>query len=154
MSTFTDYAKSKLFYIPTLENIHRGIYFGILVLVLFLVSKNHSDLELLNFWAIISIFVQLPFTIYLMIWVRKEFKPKIDFNTIFKYVFSSILVFGGIGYLVNQNMEYSTSIFEFVWIFSPYLIGSGILYVGITYLIDNKTRKLVKSIINELIKRK
>ena len=149
-SSFKDYIKSKLFFLPTLENIQRGLYLLVLILVLIFTSGNYLEIELLVFWALVSFITQLPFTIYLLFLIKKEFNPTWDYKTISKYLISSIVVFGIIQIIMKEYLIYKIEIFEFVPNFLPFLICSIFAYLGMTYLLDKKTRNLVKSIIKEM----
>jgi len=51
---------------------------------------------------------------------------------------------------MENNLTYHTSVFKFFPEFLPYLIISSVGYLGITYLIDNRTRILVKKIFSEI----
>jgi len=97
--------------------------------------------------------IEIPLTIYIYRLVRKSFTLKIDWKSLSKYLLSSIVVFGILYYMINEFLSYKISIFEFLpelimWIF----LGVG-AYLGLTYIIDKKTRILFKSIINEFIKK-
>jgi hypothetical protein len=149
-----DYVKSKLFWIPTLDLIRQGSYVGILavVLAIFLYQSN-SELDLVYAWAIISLGVEIPFTIFVIQIAKKAFLIKINIS-FFKYLLASIVIFSLIGLIMDKNLEYKESIFEFM----PSVIIYGILciigYLGLTYLIDQRTRTLFKAIWNELFKKK
>jgi hypothetical protein len=150
-----DYVKSKLFVIPTLVNIQRGVSLLSLVILLFiLIQYGSSELELVISWGIIASVTQLPFTIYLGLMVRHEFHPKLNYSAIIKYLLATIIVFLIIYVLMNEFLIYEKEIFVFLPNFLPFLVGSGAGYRGLTYLIDPKTRKLVKLIITEFKNRK
>ena len=152
-STFKDYIKSKLILYPTFQLIRNGIYFGSLIIILYLLRTEESELQLVIYWALIGLIIEIPLTIYIYRLVRKSFSLKIDWITVSKYLFSSIIIFGSLYYLINEFLEYKISIFEFL----PELLGWAVLgvsaYAGLTYLIDYKTRNLFKAIINELLMR-
>ena len=152
-STFKDYLKSKMFYLPTLAIIQRVGYIASLsILLLLLVPTNISEIELIIYWAVILLASEIPFTIYLYLLVRKEFSPTIDYKSVIKYLFTSILIFGLVYLLMERYLIYTERIFEFL----PELLGFLVLgiagYLGITYLIDSKTRFLFKAISNEIRK--
>ena len=152
-STFRDYLKSKLFYLPTLAIIQRvGYITSLAILLLLLVPTKISEIELIIYWAVILLASEIPFTIYLYLLVRREFSPTIYSKSVLKYLFSSILIFGLIYLLMEQYLIYTERIFEFL----PELLGFLALgiagYLGITYLIDSKTRFLFKAISNEIRK--
>ena len=148
-ATFKDFLKSKLFSLPTLRIIQRGGYLAILVIVLLIFNKE-SDLDLVIYWSLTAMLTQIPFTLYLFSLVKREFSLKIDKIPILKYLFSSFLVFGFTYLLTEQYLEYKISIFEFLPTLIPYLVFSTLAYLGLTFLIDSKTRILFKSVLNEI----
>ena len=152
-STFKDYLKSNLFKLPTLRIIQRVGYIVSLIIILLLISEKNTELELVEFWAIIALITQIPHTIYLYILAKKSLQVKINPKILLKYIGTSIFVFVAVHYSMEKFLEYNESIFEFL----PQLlffVGIGLTgYLGITFLIDLKTRKLFLSIKNELINR-
>ena len=153
-STFKEFIKSKLFFLPTIHIIHGSLYLIILVIVLLLERNTVSQLELVIHWAIISLVSTIPFTIYLYLMVRKNFSLSLDISRIFKFLLVSIGIFGLVFFLSEEFLEYNNDVFQFI----PNLLllaGIGVGgYLLITYLIDFKTRSLVSSIIGEMTKRK
>ena len=150
--TFSKLVKSKLIQVPTIINIHYGLYIGILVSVLLLLnSTNISDLDLIIIWSTISVALQIPFCIYIFILVQKSVNLSIPFVDISKYVI------GTIGFVIvflltsESIIKFEISIYDFL----PGFITQSIIcigvYIGITYIIDKKTRTLFKSIFYELI---
>jgi len=149
-STFREYYKSKLILLPTVNIIRSIIYIIGLIVILLTIRSEFSDLDLVIFWVVMAFIVEIPFTVYIYILVRKNFKLKFDKITILKYIISTIIVFIPMYYITKEFLVYKISIFEFL----PQLIifvGASIgLYLIVTYAIDNKTRVLVNLIINEL----
>lgn len=153
-ATFKDYIKSKLFFLPTLKNIQRGIYLTSLIVMLLLVAPNvDSDIDIIVYWALIALLTQIPFTAYLFALVKREFSPSVDRLAIIKYFIISILVTIGIFFLMEEYLVYNESIFEFLPQFALYVLLFIISYLGITYMIDWRTRKIFKGIIKELVKK-
>ncbi len=151
-STFRDYIKSKLFWYPTLDLIRNGVYLGILAMLLFfLSSKTDSTLELVFYWAVIYLAVEVPLTVYLVSLVKKSFTLKIDKKSMFKYLLASIGIFGLVGIIMEENLEYKNSIFDFFPSVLMYGIIGVVGYLCMTYLIDRRTKLLFKAIWNELI---
>jgi len=154
-STWKDFVKSKLFFLPTLRIIQNSLYVVILVFVILIfVGQNVSDLNLVIYWVIVALIVQIPFTIYTYYLARKSFTIKIPRGAILKYIITSIISFGLAYFLFGEFVEYRVSIFEFL----PDLllfIGLGIAsYLIITYFIDSRTKRLFKSVISEMRKKK
>ena len=150
-STFKDYIKSKLFFLPTIDIIQKAIYLSSLVVMLIIfVPIIESEIYLVMYWAIIALSTQIPFTIYYYVLLKKEFKPKFNMKTIFKYLLSSIFVFGSTFVLMEEFLEYKESIFEFFPQFLIFLSLGVISYLVLTSIIDSKTRVLFRSVIEEI----
>lgn len=153
-STFKDYIKSRLFLVPTVRLIHFSLYLAVLAIGLLSLSQNNlSMIDLIMFWAVVSLVLEIPFTMYYYILIRRDFTLNIDGKSIFKYIISSIVCFGLTFLLMENFLEYKTSIFEFF----PQLIMYPILAFGgyglLTYLIDSRTRVFVKSILSAIKRR-
>jgi len=149
-----DYLKSKLMLIPTIENIKQGVYLGVLALLLYILSsQTESTLDLVFYWVLISLAIEIPVIFYMIYLTKKTFTIKIDKISEFKYLLVSIVVFGFSGIIIEEYLEYKISIFEFL----PQLLIFGIVsmlgYLAITYLIDKRTKILVKAIWNEIMKK-
>ena len=148
------YLKSKLMLFPTIENIKQGVYIGVLALLLyFLFSETESTIDLVFYWVLISLVVEIPVLFYMIYLTNKTFSIKIDKISVFKYLFVSIVIFGFSSIIMEEYLEYKISIFEFL----PQLLLFGIVsvlgYLAITYLIDQRTKILVKAIWNEIMKK-
>lgn len=148
-STFWDYVKSKLFFLPTLTFIQNGIYFSLLTIGLILL-KNSTQIDLVIFWSIVALLTQIPFTVYLYLLARRNFGSLLDFTSILKYLLVSIGVFGMIYLLMGHFLEYNKNIFEFLPRLFMFIALGTSGYLFITYLVDSKTRKLFSAIIIEI----
>lgn len=148
-STFKEYLKSKLFVIPTLTYVMSGIYLGSLIPMLLLAPKNWSEIELVQTWAMIFFGSYVPFAVYGLTSIKRNYGINLPWLHILKYslvtLFTSIILF----YLSETFLEYKTSIWEFLPEIIPLVAISGIIYFGITYLIDDSTRSFFKSILSE-----
>jgi O-antigen/teichoic acid export membrane protein len=149
-SKMSDFVKSKLFFIPTVILIQYGIYIISMTVGLYILRPVAvSTVDLVVYWSIISLGTQVPFTIYFYVISRKYFHSLVDLISIIKYIGASIASFLVSYFLLNNYLNYKTSIFEFVpnlLLFASIGIG---LYLLITIAIDFRTRKLFQSIINE-----
>lgn len=150
-ATFKDYLRSKLFYLPTLRIIHRGGYLlALTIMLILLIPFNFTDVDLVVYWALVALLTQIPYTVYLFILVKREFILKINLRIFFKYFISSAGIFGLVYLIMEQYLQYSISIFDFL----PQLllfVGIGVIgYVAVTYVIDSHTRKITKAVINEI----
>lgn len=150
-STFKDYVKSKLFFVPTLRFIQYGVYVGLLVIILILfVNQETPILESVSYLAWVSLIVEIPFFILYIYLVNKDFKIKIDYISLVKYASSCLIVFFPVYFLMEKFLEYQISIFDFLPDLILYLSVATLGYFGTTYLIDYRTRKLFKSILGEI----
>lgn len=153
-STQQDYMKSNLFYLPTIRLIRRGVYLSILAIGLFiLIQLDASQIDLVIYWSIVALVVEIPFTVYFYYIVRKNFPLSLDVIAIMKYLVISLGVFGGIHILIVEFLEYESSIFEFLSNLIPFLLLGVSLYFGLTYLVDKRTRKLSKAIFLEITRK-
>jgi O-antigen/teichoic acid export membrane protein len=152
-STFQDYLKSKLFFIPTLTLIQSSVYVILLtVMLLSMVSIVESQIDLILYWAIIGLIVQIPISIYTGILFKKNFSINLDIKNIGKYFVSAIISFGITQMLINSFLEYNGEIIKFLPQVILFIIFFVVMYVGITIVIDSNTRILAKAIISEIKK--
>lgn len=150
-SSFKKYMKSKLFLIPTIRIIQFGTFSILLIIGLtILMNDSKSQLDLAIFWSIIVALTEIPFTIHSVMLAKKEFPLKIDYKSITKYVLSSLIVLIPVYVFVEEFLAYDENIFIFLPSLLLYVLLTLLSYIGITYLIDNRTKTLVKSIINEI----
>jgi len=154
-STSKEYVKSNLFYLPSIRLIRRGIYLSILAIGLFiLVQSNFSQIDLVIYWSLLVFVLEIPFTVYYYYLVRKHFPLSLDVFTIIKYLTISVFVFSGIYFLMEEFLEYEPSIFKFLLNLIPFLFLGCLSYIGLTYLVDRKTRKLFKMVLSEIKRKK
>ena len=148
---FKNYIKSSLIVVPTIRTIQYASYVILLISGLyFLVENQSSQFELVNYWAIITVCVEIPFVIYFVILVRRKFVLNLNFKIIFKYGISSFVSFGITHLLMERYLIYDISIFNFLPNLMLFVTFGIIFYLGFTYLIDKKTRQLFKMIIKEI----
>ena len=150
-ATVKEFISSKLFTLPVLRIIQRAGYIVILFFVLkFIILGNVPELDVLNYWALISLICQIPYTGYILYQVRKELSPKINYSVLTKYLIATIIVFSIIYILMENTLEYNESIYVFLPNIIPYVIFVGLMYIGLTYAMDKNTRLLTKLIVVEL----
>ena len=149
--TIKDFIKSKLFKIPTIQLIQYSAYIvGLTISLVFIKFSNTTDL--LIFWALISLIAQIPSTLIISIWVKKENLIQVNYLTILKYFIALIPTYFVIDFLNNNILDYSTNLFEFIPVVLLILFIGILTYVGTTLLLDFNTRNIVKSILSELKK--
>lgn len=147
-STMKDYIKSRLFFVPNIRILQLVIYLIVLILLFQFTKEIYSEFEILIFWSIISVIVQIPLTIYLYYIMKRDIKFKLD-SRILIYLITGIAVFALTSYLMEEYLILNENIFEFLPQVLIYLCFSMGLYIGITLLIDKKTQKLAKGVISE-----
>ena len=146
-STVQDYFKSSLINIPTIQLIHSIVYISSFTIVLLITfSSGNSNLEMLIYWSILILILEIPIVIYSIFIFHKKIRVKNDYRYILKYAFASAISFGGVHIIMKEFIEFNTEIIKFLPQVLVFVIISVLVYIGITYAIDNKTRLLVKSI--------
>jgi O-antigen/teichoic acid export membrane protein len=149
-STNSHYIKSKLFFLPTLKLIQYAAYILILVYVLLIMQNSVNEIDLVIYWSLIAAISQMPLFIYLIILVKREFKINFEIKSIGKYIVSGIIPFSIIYLILENFVNYTTSIYNLIpqiIIFAAIGIG---LYIGITYIIDKHAKELIKTILSEI----
>ena len=146
---FYSMLKSKLFYIPTLTNIHYALYIVSLVIMLLLLNSDVSDHQLVEMWSVILLILSIPFAIYLGIMVKRQTKTTIPYKNIGKYCLATF-VFMAVFYLVSDSiLTYDVSIYSHLPQLLILLAMSVGIYIGLMLLIDKNTRDLSRRIMRE-----
>lgn len=149
--TIMDFIKSKLFKIPSLQLIQYAAYIVALTISLILVDFSTTT-DLIIFWALLSLIIQIPSTAIISYWIKKENLFQIKFIPIFKYFLALIPTYFVVDFLNNMFLTFNSYFFDFVPVVILILFTGIFTYVGITLLIDSNTRNLLKSILFELKK--
>jgi len=148
-STFKNYVKSNLFFLPTLTIIQRATYIVTLGIVLFL-TLDQSDLDLVINWSIVAALSPIPFMFYRLIMVRKNFELSINYFAVLKYIITAISIFGVTYLLMDEYLVYEEELILFLPQVILYVVFSIGGYLGVTFLIDSKVRELAKGVFSEL----
>ncbi len=149
-ATFKVFIKSKLFVVPTIRLMKFSCYTVSLIIIFMLMKNSLDQIELVISWSIISFIIEIPFIVYLYSLTKKNFLLKVPPLPIMKYGLTCIGVFSITFLLMEEYLIYENTIFTFLPTLLLYVILGGLSYIGITYLIDYRTRQLVKSIIQEI----
>lgn len=149
-STHKDFLKSKLFLVPTMYIIHYSIYIISLAVLLVINKDNTEPIKLLEYWALLNMFLQIPFLIWGWVRIKKEMIIKFPLTNLVKYIVATSITAAIILSIQDFILLYQKEIF----VFAPRLIliisiGAGI-YFGILSLIDRDFRGLITSIMVEL----
>jgi len=151
-STFKEYVKSKLFLMPTLRIIQSTLFLTILIFGFFYLI-DESTIDQLNFWATVSVLIQIPFSVYLYILVKKNLVIVLEKISILKYFIVSIAIFTLMYFLQQEFLIYDSNIYNFLPDLLTF-VGLGVGgYLLLTCLVDSKTRELFLAIINEFRKK-
>ena len=153
-ASFKDYSKSNLVLFPTFQMIRHAVYIGSLVVILAIVGTHEeAEINLVIYWAIVGLIVEIPLSMYIIKLVKKSFSLKIDYKSISKYLFSTILVFSILYLVMDEYLVYHESIFDFLPHLALFMVSGIGSYIGITYVIDTKTKMLINGIIKEITKK-
>lgn len=153
-STWKNFIKSKLFFMPTLRVIQNSVYVLIFSVVMIIITnQNFNDINLVIFWSMVGLSVQIPFTMYTYYLAKKKFSIILPKIKIIKYTFASVLIFGLMYYGFEKLVIYNENIFEFLPNLMIFVIVGMLCYVLLTYLIDLRTKYLIKSAIKEILKK-
>jgi hypothetical protein len=130
-----------------------GLYI-ILLIIFLIISKDLglNEVELVSGWSLILLSVVIPFLLYGILKVRQEYQISFHLKSISKYVASSIISFIVVFFALENSLVYSESVFDFLPQLIPLILFAGLIYFGLTFLIDKSTRELFSSIMNEIRK--
>ena len=151
-SKFKDYLKSKITLLPTFQLIRSGIYFSSLAVIFSLTLDSSTEIELITFWTLTGLLIELPLTGYLVYLVRKEFSVKLCWFSIVKYFSSSMGIFLLLNYLVENHLKLSENIFEILPITVAYVLLAFFIYIISTIIVDSRSRNLLRGILQEFKK--
>ena len=148
---FSSLLKSNLFLIPSSRYIISGLYLiSFIVLIYYLVSTDIPEQELVYYWVIISLSFEVPLLIFLSIKMIQKTQFRFPIKDISKYILGTVVFALFFIATSDQILTYQESIFEFLPTLLIELILCIIIYFAITISIDQKTRKLVRTIIQEI----
>ena len=153
-SNFSDFIKSKLFLIPTLNHLRSISYIVMLIIFLILIRTTEmSEVFVITIWSFIQLLSVIPFLLYSMILVKKNFQIDLPYIQILKYSITTLLSSTIVFLIMEQTLTYPTSIWEHLPQVIPLVLLGGVIYFGVIYFIDQSTRKFFKSIIKEILKK-
>ena len=130
---------------------YQMVYYAFLIVGLLIIKQQTNEpINLVTYWAIVSLISDIPYAIHLYFIARKKIALKFEFQPIAKYFLISLVVFGFAYFLTEEFLVYTENVFVFLPNLALF-VGIGIgMYVSITYLIDFRTRELVKGILKEI----
>lgn len=146
-----NYFKSSLIHVPSIYLVQSiGYIIALTTGLYFATIFNYSNFELILYWAIIQMVIQIPITIYSIIISQRKINLKYDIKPIIKYIIAGIVTFGIIFVVNIEIMTVETELIKFLPQVIFFVFISVILYIIITYAIDNKTRNLGKKIFESI----
>lgn len=152
--SFRSVINTNLFKLPTFRYIKYGIYLIILTIVFIFGKNNSSELELIILWALISALIEIPYFGFLWLFFKKKTNLPFYSKDALKYLGATILIM----LIYWQTSDYIINYHESIFYFLPTLILEFIIcisaYIGITYIIDKKTRRLYQSLVSEVFNKK
>jgi hypothetical protein len=150
-ATIKNYMKSNLFYPHTLRLIQTSASTIILVVgFAFLINSNISEIDLLIFWALTVLFTQIPVSLSLFSKMVKTIQISLNYKAIMKYGIITLCANLSIFLIMENYLVYESELFSFIPnLLFFFTIGIG-LFIGISYITDKQTRRLLTSIIKEI----
>jgi len=153
-ASFSQYLKSNLFFLPTLNYILSGSYVTILALFLIL-SKGMNLTEEYNItiWSFILLAVTIPFMIYGLVSVKRQCQILFPYHSVTKFSFIALIASIITHLIMQRTLVYNPSIYDFVPQLIPIVILGGVIYFGLAYAIDRSARDLFKLVLKEIRKK-
>ena len=144
---------SKLFTAGTIDNMYYATYLVVLAVSLY-IFRDLPELELVTIWSLVMLSVSTPFLLYYVMLVRRYASFRVRYVDILKHMV------GGIGIVIvfaltNEHIiVFDTSVYAYL----PRLLLEMAIccatYLGITYAIDKKTRRLLSLMLSEISTRR
>ena len=124
----------------------------ILLTVGLLSLVNSSQFDLLLYWAVVGLLVQIPITIYFYKLSKKLLNLSFEPTKILKYTFSGVISFGSVYLLMENTLNYQQDLIYFIFhilLYAAIAVGT---YLVITYFLDSTIKELIHSSLNEIKK--
>ena len=145
----SDLLKSRLFLVGNIANGHYILYLAVLVAVLYSLS-DLPDLDLVAAWSATLLAVSAPFVVYYGILVRRHAPFRVPYKAIQKHLVGGAGIVAVFALTSEHIISFEISIYSYL----PGLLLEMALccaaYLGITYAIDCKTRRLLSLIFSEM----
>ena len=94
--------------------------------------------------------VEIPLTCYMIHLVKKQFTLDLQWSSITKYFLTCLGVLGLTYFLMQEFLVFEEAIFIFLPNLLPFIIFGGVLYFGITIIIDKRAKNLAMKIFAEI----
>ena len=141
--------KSRLFLVGTIENAYCVIYLAVLATFLYTL-RDLPETELIVVWSSVMLAVSAPFLLYYVALVRKHAPFRVPYGSLLRHVV------GGAGMttvflLTNEHIiSFEVSIYSYLPGLLLAIMLCSATYLGITYAIDSKTRRLCHLVLSEI----
>ena len=144
--------KSKLFLVGTIENVYYATYLVVLVVSLY-TFLHLPEPELVSVWALVMLAVSIPFLIYYVILVRNYAPFLVPYKSILRYTIGGASMTAVFIFTNEHVVTLDVSIYSYLpGLLLEVAVCCG-TYLGITYIIDRKTRMLCSAILSEMVSR-
>lgn len=147
---FSKLINSNLFKMPKFLSIFNVSYVIILIIFLQIFSDSFSELELVFWWAIIGLIIEIPISAFLWIYSKKYVKFSFPKISPMKYLLSMFVLIIFFSFTSEQILNYDPSIYVFLPSMLLELVLCILIFVGMTLIIDRETRILFRSILKEI----
>jgi len=152
--SFSQLVQSRLFYLPTIRLVQSVSYIGIFVIVIHLLNgQGLGEIELVTYWALVSLTVEIPASIFLLAKLRQSIRFPFSLGRIARYAGATVLSSAVYALTSGFVITYDDSLHRFL----PGLLLQALLcigaYLSVTYLIDPKTRELSRKVLAEILSR-
>jgi len=151
--TYSKLIKSNLFQLPKFLSFFSTAYIIALFVFLYIFkNSNLVEFDLVMWWALIGLLIDIPLTIFIWFYSKKYAKFSIQKTSIVKFLLATLAFIGFFIITSEYIITYEISIYKFLpslLLELAFCIG---IYLGLTYVIDKDTRNLFKSILNEIKK--
>lgn len=144
--------KSRLFLIGTVNNAYYAVY--LVTLVVFLTAfLDLPEIELVTVWASVTLGVSVPFLAYHIMLVKRHAPFRVPYSNILKYV-AGAAGMTGMFLLTNEHIvAFEISIYSYLPALLLEMAICGTTYLGITYALDCRVRRLLRLILLEIASR-
>ena len=145
--------RSRLFLVGTVENAYYAVYLGVLAASLY-TFRDLPEPELVVVWSSVMLAISAPFLSYYVMLARKHVPFRVPYGNVLRHVA------GGAGMavvfmLTNEHVViFDVSIYSYLPGLLLELTICCATYLGITYAIDRKTRKLFRMVLLEIASRR
>lgn len=144
--------KSKLFLVGTIDNIYYVVYLVALTISLYLL-RDMSEPILVAVWSSVLLAVSVPFLLY-FVWLLHKHSPfQPSYGRIIRYVGGAASM--AAVFLITHDIiaVFDTNIFSYLPGLLSELAICCVVYLGVTYAIDYKTRLLFRRAISSIASR-